>query len=497
MNQEASPSGASFGVNSRLAGSLAPGLIFVAYLAATWFTMSAHEPWRDEAYAWLIARDTGWSEFFRLRAYEGTPALWYLLLMPLARLGLPYFSMSILHLLLASGIAALILWRSPFSLTTKTLLVFSYYLFWQYAIEARFYTPGLFLLFAAAALYGERFTRPVLYAACVALVFNCTIHLAPIAGALLVAFATECVVSKVRARRPWIGLGVMAAGALFMLIQTRPFTVLPDAMPSHPRAALSNADWSQALRALSEAFFVGVGPVAIVSYAAVAVLVLALYALASKPIPLMILAMHVFGMLAVFVLLQRGFSRHHGVLLLGIVFCLWIAKYHDDHTPGRLPNFERRYQPLIHVLNFCLLLSTPLGFTMHKNERAASYSGGKEMAGFIKANGLERQVIAAHRAAPAMSLLPYLPGVKFWFAGIGQYGTYIIHNRAHYLTDSVPGAHENALNNITRAFPGNKPILVLLDFPIDTARDGRFRLLHKVDANVFGSDERFYLYLRS
>ena len=133
---------------------------------------------------------------------------------------------------------------------------------------------------------------------------------------------------------------------------------------------------------------------------------------------------------------------------------------------------------------------------MHKNELASNYSGGKEMAAFIKNNGLERQVIAAHRLAPAMSLLPYLPGVKFWYAGIGKYGTYLLHNREHFLTDGGPQAYANALNNIERAFPGNQPVLVLLDVPLNTTGTGRYTLLHKVDATVFGSDERFYLYRR-
>jgi hypothetical protein len=482
--------------NQALVRPISLGLIFVAYLAATWTTMVAHEPWRDEAYAWLMARDASFGEFFKLRAYDGTPALWYLMLMPLARLGLPYLSMSILHLALAAGIVALILWRSPFSLVTKVLLVFSFYLFWQYPIYIRLYTVGLFLLFLAAALYGERASRPIPYALCVALMFNCNLHMVPMAGALLVAYSIERVLEKPRAKRPRIGLAIMAAGALLLVAQLRPFTTLPDVTPNNPQLSLKTLSASQVLQAPTEAFFVGVEPVEILGYAAIAVLILSFYALASKPIPLLILAMQVFGLLAIFSFLQRGFTRHHGLLLLGIVFCLWIAHFHRDRTPAALPGFDSRLAPLMHVLNFCLLISTPMGFMMHGRERAYDFSGGKNMAEFIKANGLDRQVIAAHHSSQAMSVLPYLPGVKFWYAGIAQYGTYVLHNRAHYFTDGGPGTYERALSNINRAFPGNEPVLVLLDNPLDTARSPGYRLLHKVDTTVFGSDERFYLYLR-
>jgi hypothetical protein len=481
--------------NQDAARAIALGLAFLAYLVTTWLTMLAHEPWRDEAYAWLIARDAGWGEFLRLRAYEGTPALWYLMLMPLAKLGVPYLSMSILNLLLAAGIAALILWRSPFPIVTRMLLVFSYYLFWQYAIEIRLYTVALFLLFLTAAIYRERSSRPIAYALCVALMFNTTIHIAPIAGGLTLAFFIECVRSGARTKRRWAGVAVMATGALLLLAQLRPFTTLPDRMPSDPALTDGAVDLAQLLHAPSEAFLVGVRPANIAGYAACAVLLLAFYALVTKPIPLLILATHVGGLLSIFVFLQAGFTRHHGLLLLGVVSCLWIATSHDDRALPPLPPSGQRQAVMLHVLGFCLLVSLPAGFFMHANERRYDFSGGRKMAEFIRANGLERTPIAAHHSSQSMSVLPYLPGVRFWYAGIGQYGTYIIHNKSHYLTDGVPGTYERALNNIGRAFPGNEPLLVLLDTPLE-GRVGGFRLLYKVDATVFGSDEKLFLYRR-
>ena len=54
-----------------------------------------HENWRDEAQAWLLARDLSIPELFEQMSYEGHPCLWHLLLMPLVRLGLPYISMAL------------------------------------------------------------------------------------------------------------------------------------------------------------------------------------------------------------------------------------------------------------------------------------------------------------------------------------------------------------------------------------------------------------------
>ena len=59
-----------------------------------------HEPFRDEAQAWLIARDTNVFEMFSLSKYEGSPMLWHFLLNILTSLNLPYISMHIFHFIL-------------------------------------------------------------------------------------------------------------------------------------------------------------------------------------------------------------------------------------------------------------------------------------------------------------------------------------------------------------------------------------------------------------
>ena len=56
--------------------------------------------------------------------------------------------------------------------------------------------------------------------------------------------------------------------------------------------------------------------------------------------------------------------------------------------------------------------------------------------------------------------------------------------------------YDRALQKIDEHFPPNEEILILLDTKINNAEGSKYQLLHKVDDNVFGSDERCYLYLR-
>src|SRR4051812_40575150 len=65
----------------------APAL--AAWCALVAWVLPLHEPWFDEAQAWLIARDATLWEILGRMSYEGSPPLWHLLLAPLAKAGAP------------------------------------------------------------------------------------------------------------------------------------------------------------------------------------------------------------------------------------------------------------------------------------------------------------------------------------------------------------------------------------------------------------------------
>jgi hypothetical protein len=131
-------------------------LVFLLYVSLSLLTFLNHTPWRDEAQAWLIARDSGdlFSMFSQIR-YEGTPPLWHLILFPLAKLGLPYISMGIVHILLNWLLVYLIIYKAPFNLLQKILIIFGYLVFYEYAIIARSYVLTILLMLLIANYYKD------------------------------------------------------------------------------------------------------------------------------------------------------------------------------------------------------------------------------------------------------------------------------------------------------------------------------------------------------
>ena len=65
-------------------------LVLLVYVPITAYVSFHHEPWRDEADPWLVARDATCPEFCRIPGHVGSPVLWHVLLLPLSRGGLPH-----------------------------------------------------------------------------------------------------------------------------------------------------------------------------------------------------------------------------------------------------------------------------------------------------------------------------------------------------------------------------------------------------------------------
>ena len=147
---------------------------FAAYCALVIAGAVAHEPWRDEAQAWLIARDAPPLELFtRVLRYEGHPPLWYLLLAIPARLGLPYASLKVIGALAGAASAALLIYAFPrVPLGVRLLAPFAFFIAWQYTVVARSYVLLLPLLLWIAKAY----ERPKTVALLLILLSHVSVH---------------------------------------------------------------------------------------------------------------------------------------------------------------------------------------------------------------------------------------------------------------------------------------------------------------------------------
>lgn len=173
--------------------SLAEYLVLLLFTAtagvAAWF----HEPWSDEAQAWLIARDLSIPGILHQMGYEGSPPLWHLLLWVLTRLHLPYAALGLVSLALVASGMCIWLRHSPLPTPVRFLVPFFFYFQYQYSVVARSYSLSIPLAFAAVALWRAKPVRPIPFGAVLALLAQTNMHGFMIAMGIACAFAWECV----------------------------------------------------------------------------------------------------------------------------------------------------------------------------------------------------------------------------------------------------------------------------------------------------------------
>lgn len=130
-----------------------------------------HQPWSDEATAWEFARDFEWGSILESLKYEGHFFVWYLILLPFAKLNLGYpYSMLMLNWAFCFG-AILLLWKyAKFNNFIKVAIIFSFPFLAYYPVVARCYSIGILLLFLLCAMYKDRLKHPIMYAS---IVFVC------------------------------------------------------------------------------------------------------------------------------------------------------------------------------------------------------------------------------------------------------------------------------------------------------------------------------------
>jgi len=454
-----------------------------------------HEPWFDEAQAWLISRDLDIVSIFKQMAYEGTPALWHMLLVPFAKTGLPYTSEFILHLTIAVAAVTVFVLYAPFSKVTKVLFIFSYYMVYEYSIIARSYGLSILFLFSIAALYTKRFENPLWYGFLIFLLFNTNVHSFFVACSLTILFVWELYRNNVQGDRGKIAVLVMFAGGLLCFLQLLSpsdninYGIVQEFNPYVPFAAIAHAFFP-----FHTATFMPSNLRIVFIVIAFFVFFVIIFSLIRKPAALFILLLSIVGLSYVFAFKYPGAVRHHGLILIIFLFTIWISKYYDDSQQKLFDiasNVNLQKLSIV-IINVCLALSLLYALKIQYLEYEYPFSGAKEMADFIIRNHLEHHIIVAHRSGTG-ALLPFLPGKTFWYAGIENYGTFIVYNKKHLAGRDI--SNEEVIPRIQKAFPDKSHLLLLLTGPLDFSESHGFKLLYKVDKNIFGyGPEKFYLY---
>ena len=464
---------------------LAAWVLLGLYVAVGTILLMYHEPWRDEADAWLIARDAPLSGWMMLLARTGQPVLWDLIVLPFARTGFPYSTEGTLHLLIACGSAAIVLFRAPFPMWQRALIIFSYYMSYEYLAIARNYALTILLLFALAAVYRNRDRRPVTFALLFALLVNSSVHALLIGAFIGPVFAWHFIARRIP--RAWLAIGLMAAGGVVagvpLALARGTMTVRPFGSESLRRGPFDTT--ALAFTPLFRDSLMRGGLFAGTIVIPVVIIITASVLIHRDRAALAVLWLSWAALLFVAACVRWGGLRHSGLLLIALIFSLWIA----DPVSG-----SHRVRALFTAtLLLSLLWSLVFAVRVWRVEVLYPYSDSRNAAVYLLAHHLERWPMAA--AVKAESILPYLPPRQVWYPQEAKDGTYLDWKA------SVLSAAETHLNvPATLAHFRDVPkFLVVSVEPIALRPEYRLRLLYATTGFVFGNyngDEKYWVYAR-
>ncbi len=146
-------------------------ITLLLYAAGLILIMYYHEPWYDEAQAWLIARDATIKELLSIIThYEGHPPIWFLILMPFAKLGIPFeIGIKSVNFTLVTVAMGIFIFKSPFNRFIRCSIPFTYFFFYQYGVISRTYSLMMLGFVLSALLFKDRNEKPFRFIAALSL----------------------------------------------------------------------------------------------------------------------------------------------------------------------------------------------------------------------------------------------------------------------------------------------------------------------------------------
>lgn len=455
-------------------------VLFAAYLIFNGILLAGHELWRDEANVWLIARDMTPFQLLREIKYQGHPCLWYFMVMPFAKTGFPFETISVLSFLVMSLTAGVFVYRAPFHMITKAVCLFSPAFSYYYSVIARNYCLIALLLILLAYCYPKRNEKSILYGLLLGLLVQAdTIALAA-AGLISCMWLWECVHKSIKENdtKPLFagakGLWIPLASLGLWILQ---FSQVSDS-PEYRMRDLGLGEMVSEMKSFSYHILTrmtGRGETFCLFLILLFLIAGVLLSLKIKNVwPVVVMAGAFLFEVVFSILVYQLHIWHYIALCFTLIWCFWLGYRSGDlQTEMQSQASTGKLKVYVAVIGraFAELLLVALSITMfirwNSPEEGSSllnalnglYSDGVHVAEFIESNMATDEIIVMTDVVEASTVQAYLGrDYKFYFAGNRETKTY-----ANYTEDERTGVtYKELLSWVKNAFPGKENFYLLV-----------------------------------
>lgn len=451
--------------------TVACAVMLAVYAILTLIGALTHELWFDEAQAWAIARDNSIAGIFQQLEYEGHPPLWYLILYAFSHLGFECSIIPFISWFFTVIAAAVVLFKSPFSLITKAALVFSGGFLFFNSVISRVYCLINLILVLIAWLFPKRKEHPVIFGILIALLANTHICVSGFIGIIGIFMIIDLFNDwKNNSTKKNVlnvtGLAISGVGVLMMVLP------LLNSLSSNSSTSDKEITADYCIDAIATSFmdishsligaYYEILPLYVLSGIIGALFILLIILMRHKTRPLLILIFFcIFYIITTEIFWSTIPNRAH-IFALVFVVAAWIAENEQENKASEMwnkiklaadteiirkffaavrkadENYKNTYIKIISVI---LMMSVPVGATYLFSDYAGLFCPAEPVAEYIEDNIPEGAVFVTDDYV-AVQVAAYLPEYKFYSLNGNRFGTYDTHKKP------IPITNEEIYNDL-------------------------------------------------
>ena len=441
-------------------------IITLIYAIVTFIiTVFFHEKWRDEAQAWLIAKDLDIIGIIKQMSFEGHPPLWHLILMPFAKLGFPYITESII----SWGVMVIAVWiflnKSPFKKETKILILLTAPFIYLYPSIARNYCLIPLALALIAMYYPNRKEKKIEYCLSILLLAYTHVLMLAMAGILyLIYFIDEIFYTKktkADKKKLIIAITISAIGLICLFFILLGSTTNNTEIPLNNNSTIVSISKVKLLiySILGQLFGVIVNSKGFEIYLYIWLLLLVLWQARRNLENFIIALITISWQFFIYVFIYEASYQKSSILILIAVFIAWINSYNEKSIE------ENRFFVNINKIVrlgclVILVLNAILGATEINLDIKDNYSNAKDVAQYINKEIEKDSVFICINTSTASAVIPYTHGQKYWNPVSEEFFTYITWNKSSLTNLGLDEIIEKVQKNFNKS---NKLYLIESD----------------------------------
>ena len=387
-------------------------IIYFVFIVS--YALLFHESWRDEAQSFLIVRDLNLVELFKQLSYEGHPPLWYLIVMPFAKLGFPYQIQIVLSCFFVSLANYLLLTKAPFKNWVKILLLLAAPSY-SYAVVARSYSLIPLAVYLIAINYKDRHKNKMKYAFSLLFLLNIHILALGFVAALFIQFGIEelIIIKKDKKElKSFIKVFLVSCFFVFSL-----FIILYGGTKENVLVVIGSNDlvpttdiYQFLIRHIFFEFYSSL--VLVTSFIGYTIY----NGIKDKNIKeLIVLFVGVLWVAFVFVFIYFGNHQKSLIIFFIFIFYFWIT----------YKNKSRK--KIIDIMILLILIENILvGYALLQRDFTNNFSNSKDAAEYIEKNTSDGSVFVPTNVYPVSGIIPFTNNKKFWNPYSKKYYTFVV-----------------------------------------------------------------------